>query len=167
MQCEAIMNEDSALSEGITPFLLINPELWARIQAVDFSMVKMKLMLAEHGDPWTQERVDNVERLYRRYLYLTEIPHDHPTVPTQDIDAFWHQHILDTRAYQRDCETMFGRFLHHFPYFGLRGGDDAEQLQSAFQRTQDLYFATFGEIYIMSIADCHSPGCGSKCGDDA
>ena len=56
-------------------------------------------------------------------LYLDfEAPH----VPTIDIDLFWHQHILDTRAYAKDCQKVFGQFLHHFQfaYPLTSGGDD-------------------------------------------
>ena len=41
------------------------------------------------------------------------------------MDAFWHQHILDTVAYQRDTVQIFGYFLHHFPYFGIWAAKDA------------------------------------------
>lgn len=162
----AVNTEEDALGEGNATNVK-DPLLWARIEAIDLSMVKMKLMLAEHGEPWTKERVDKVEASYRRYLYMTQAVKNFSAVPTKDIDAFWHQHILDTRAYARDCDAMFGSFLHHFPYFGLRGGDDAEQLQAAFGKTKLLYQEMFGEDYVQSVADCHSPGCGSKCGDDA
>ena len=42
-------------------------------------------------------------------------------------------HILDTRAYSRDCEFLFGRFLHHFPYFGMRGDADRAALDRTFR----------------------------------
>jgi hypothetical protein len=45
------------------------------------------------------------------------------------VDEIWHQHILDTHAYHRDCDAIFGSYLHHFPYFGMRGDADAQALR--------------------------------------
>ena len=42
-------------------------------------------------------------------------------VPTLTIDEFWHAHILDTRAYMADCKALFGKYMHHYPYSGLKG----------------------------------------------
>ncbi len=36
-------------------------------------------------------------------------------MPSQLVDALWHEFILDTRAYQTFCQQAFGRFLHHTP----------------------------------------------------
>ncbi len=66
-------------------------------------------------------------------------------VPTKDVDEFWHQHIMDTRAYAQDCEEALGHFLHHFPYMGMRGEEDARQLETAFRRTERLHREAFGE----------------------
>ena len=57
----------------------------------------------------------------------------------------WHYHILDTEAYAVDCEKAFGRFLHHFPYFGMRGDDDAMALADAYDWTLSTYREVFGE----------------------
>lgn len=57
----------------------------------------------------------------------------------------WHRHILDTRAYASDCERIFRNFMHYFPYFGLRGEADAVALESAYDKTLELYEDAFGE----------------------
>lgn len=36
-------------------------------------------------------------------------------MPSQAVDAAWHEFILFTRGYQQFCERAFGRFLHHTP----------------------------------------------------
>jgi hypothetical protein len=64
--------------------------------------------------------------------------------PNGPIDAFWHAHILDTSAYEQDCEAVFGELLHHYPYFGMHGPNDAEALQKAFQESVALYIVHFG-----------------------
>ena len=70
------------------------------------------------------------------------------TAPLMDVDTFWHYHILDTLKYAADCEQVFGYFLHHFPYIGLRGEDDEAAHQRVGERMKQLYEQTFGEDYI-------------------
>ena len=55
----------------------------------------------------------------------------------------WHYHILDTQAYEKDCQSIFGQILHHYPYFGINGTKGKKQLVSAFDRTKMLYQETF------------------------
>ena len=43
-----------------------------------------------------------------------------------------------------DCDKVFGGFLHHFPYFGMRGAEDAAALSQAYDETLSLYEAEFG-----------------------
>ena len=35
--------------------------------------------------------------------------------------------------------------MHHFPYFGMRGEQDAKDLENSFGKTKELYLKTFGE----------------------
>lgn len=35
--------------------------------------------------------------------------------PSRDIDALWHQHILNTESYISDCMSWFGHVVHHVP----------------------------------------------------
>ncbi|GGY83730.1 hypothetical protein ACFFTM_05820 [Pseudoduganella plicata] len=70
------------------------------------------------------------------------------TAPLQDVDTFWHYHILDTLKYAADCQAVFGYFLHHFPYIGLRGEEDEAAHHRVGERMKELYEATFNEPYI-------------------
>jgi hypothetical protein len=72
--------------------------------------------------------------------------------PLVDVDTFWHYHILDTMKYAADCDAVFGQFLHHFPYIGLRGEDDLAAHESMGLRMKELYEATFGEDYLRHTA---------------
>src|SRR5690348_3991211 len=90
------------------------------IRALDLTMVKRKLMEPyPEGRGWTTEQCEQADLWYRRYLTLCMLHEDVPCVPNTPIDTIWHQHILDTVAYADDCERIFGKFLHHFPYYGL------------------------------------------------
>ena len=121
-------------------------------------------------------KADEVERWYRRFLFLNFKHRDRSIVPTKTIDQFWHQHILDTQKYAADCEKIFGFFLHHFPYFGVRGEDDAVQLRDAFLETRQIFRSEFGEelpLEVSGSAECDSsscddpPNCGSSCSGTA
>ncbi len=143
------------------------------IQALDFSDIKKKLGLqAPEGKGWTMKQINIVEKWYKRFLILNVKYPDHKHVPNEPIDIFWHYHILDTRKYQRDCQSVFGELLHHYPYFGLNG--DAEVRDEAFELTNQLYRIEFGEdctqmfksknMKVMAGEKCNSGGSGTGCG---
>jgi hypothetical protein len=120
-------------------------DIVAAIRALDLDPIKVKLMDAEDGQGWTREYAERMEVAYKRFLTLL-VTHPQTTVaPSKEIDKFWHAHILDTMKYADDCQRVFGYFLHHFPYFGLRGADDAAQLAQAGQDMERLYEQEFGE----------------------
>src|SRR5262245_62755554 len=113
------------------------------IGELDLGPIKFKLMDAAEGEGWTRELVERVEVEYRRFLtLLAKYPHE-SIAPSKEVDRFWHAHILDTQKYIEDCERVFGRYLHHFPYLGMRGADDAAALARAAERTRELYTAEF------------------------
>jgi hypothetical protein len=86
---------------------------------------------------------------------------DSAVVPSSFVDDFWHFHILDTQKYQEDCERFFGYFLHHFPYFGMRGKEDEENLKRAWAETCALYKNRFGELPVdLWSASKRCPKCG-------
>src|SRR5690606_21763289 len=97
-----------------------------------------------HERKWTAETCDAAEDLYRKFLALNLRYPDRKICPTGPIDDFWHAHILDTQAYERDCAALFGKLLHHFPYFGMRGPDDLAALEAAFADSVDLFIRHFG-----------------------
>src|SRR6476619_1403293 len=94
------------------------------IAELDLDPIKVKLMHKESGEGWTLEYANQMELEYRRFLYLMKMFPNEQAAPLFDVDIFWHYHILDTMKYAVDCEEVFGYFLHHFPYVGLRGEDD-------------------------------------------
>lgn len=117
------------------------------IAELDLDPIKVKLMHAESGEGWTLERANAVEFEYRRFLYLMKKFPNEQTAPLQDVDTFWHYHILDTLKYATDCQHVFGYFLHHFPYIGLRGEDDEAAHERVGARMKELYEETFAEPY--------------------
>lgn len=146
---------DWLVSRGIDP----------DIAEIDLEMVKMKVADPDEGAGWTAEQCDDAEVEYKRYLVLCrKYPHpEHSVVPNKIMDTMWHYHILDTRAYCRDCDRVFGGYFHHFPYFGMRGDDDAVRLRSAFGKTKALYKATFGEAMNRTAEQNCWHDCADRC----
>jgi len=127
---------------------MISAESFQAIADLDLEPIKVKLMHEASGEGWSLQKANAVELEYRRFLYLMKtFPHEQ-TAPLMDVDTFWHYHILDTMKYAADCEAVFGYFLHHFPYIGLRGEEDEEVHHRVGERMKELYEATFGESYL-------------------
>jgi hypothetical protein len=112
---------------------------------LDLSNTRLKLADPEEGRGLTEVELDLAEQEYRRFLAMHLVCPDAEIVPCRLVDTIWHQHILDTRAYHADCDAIFGTYLHHFPYFGTRGEDDAQALEDAYRATLERYREMFGE----------------------
>ena len=141
---------------------------WALIASLDLDAIKVKLLDREDGIGWSLDQVEAVEVKYRQYLFLNWKYPDLAIVPSKEVDKFWHFHILDTRKYADDCQNIFGRFLHNFPYFGMRGEEDKHNLKNAFIETNRLMREEFGEHedgveYAWCSGQCNSQDCGT-CG---
>lgn len=129
------------MSTGTAPEMAA--DLDPRVAALDFALIQTKI-IAEGETKWTRRQCCLAEREYRRFLTLIARHPARAIVPNKVMDTFWHYHILDTEKYERDTKGVFGSFLHHFPYFGLRGKEDKKALQKAFESTKELYRRTFG-----------------------
>ena len=114
-------------------------------ELLDLQNIRFKLANPEEGTAPSAERLDTMEAEYRRFLALRLAHPEADVVPCKLVDEMWHRHILDTQAYAADCKRIFGYFMHHFPYFGMRGEADAEALADAYGETLALYRAAFGE----------------------
>ena len=133
------------------------------IDQLDLGPIKVKLMEKEEGEGWSVEQVNLVEKWYKRFLLLNLRYPSVSIVPNAIIDTFWHFHILDTYKYAEDCQKVFGKFFHHFPYFGMRGEADANDLKEAFIETKDMFFAEFGESLSELPKAFYMPGNSAKC----
>lgn len=121
-------------------------QIIAKIHAIDLAPIKVKLMDKEEGHGWSREYADQIEIEYKRFLTLLVKYPEASIAPSKDVDKFWHGHILDTLKYAEDCNHVFGYFLHHFPYFGMRGDEDAANLAAAAATMNRLYRQEFDEV---------------------
>jgi len=49
------------------------------------------------------------------------------SMPSQVVDAAWHEFILFTRDYRDFCQRGLGRFIHHVPAEAMRAPTDAQE----------------------------------------
>ena len=132
--------------------------LTAEVAALDFQRLKHKMTATSEAE-MTGEVWDKGEKEYRRFLALKQMYPGISLVPNKLVDKVWHAHILDTRAYREDCNAVFGRFIDHYPYFGIYGVDDHQALKHSFKQTISLYERHFGTYPEGSVA--------TRCGDHA
>ncbi|WP_234488490.1 MULTISPECIES: hypothetical protein [Oxynema] len=128
-------------------------DFFTRIKQLDLGPIAYKLMHPETGSGWTRDRVSRALTRYLMFLCLLYLYPHLAIAPNREIDRVWHQHILDTSKYAEDCQMLFGRFIHHFPYFGIRDEGDRQQLDLAFQQTQSLFDRHFGVILAEASTD--------------
>ncbi|GAB4199560.1 MAG: hypothetical protein Fur006_50330 [Coleofasciculaceae cyanobacterium] len=142
---------------------IANQAFTEALKRLDLEPIAYKLMHPSEGTGWTYQETQQAIAGYLNFLSLIHLYPNLPLVPTQEIDRVWHHHILDTSKYAQDCQMLFGRFIHHFPYFGLRGESDRQNLHVAFEQTQTLFQEHFGVDEGMTeesvqFADCQPLG---------
>ena len=146
---------------------------WEKICNLDLEPIIFKLVKdPDSGIPWSVDQADEGALEYRKFLFLYwkfGTKNLKTVAPSQFVDKFWHQHILDCEKYIQDCEAIFATrlqviicrflrfilrplgitihagFMNHFPYFGMRGDQDYQNLQEAFQEGKNLINENFTE----------------------
>jgi len=119
------------------------------IRDIDFSMLIYKICTPSPGQAiiWEPDVAKEATEIYKNWLWLIrKHSKSYPVLPPSvEIDEIWHHHVLDTLKYASDCQAIFGQFLHHYPYFGMRGERDLSDLHTSFEITQRLYQEEYGE----------------------
>lgn len=140
------------------PYHNLSPE----VAKLDFQRLKHKYTATAESD-MSEEEWDLAEQEYRRFLTLKQLHPAMSLVPSKLVDKIWHAHILDTRAYRKDCQELFGRFMDHYPYFGIYGDEDKAMLNQAFQETVSIYERRFGpypnELGSRNASRCEGHAC--------
>lgn len=111
------------------------------VAEIDLSPILWKLKHPTHGEPMSDQQLQQAEQLYREWLALNLVYPEKAIVPSEMVDRIWHAHILDTQKYAADCDQLFGQMLHHYPYSDWR---DAEQHIADWQETINLFRQHFG-----------------------
>lgn len=102
-----------------------------KIDSLSLNYIKQKFI---HRDGWLEMEADAAVEQYKNFLWLHLKYPDAVLSPSLDIDLVWHEHILSTKFYLKDCEEIYGYFLHHAPQ------DVGEPLnEEAFALMKSLY----------------------------
>lgn len=129
------------------------------IEALDLGPIKFKLMKESN---WSVEKLDDVEKQYKGFLHVCKNYPQLDVMPTQNIDEFWHTHILDTEKYMEDCNNIFGHYLHHYPYVGMTGPEDEERANKVFEITKAIFQEDLGiDFSLSAAATCQRNNCGN------
>jgi len=133
------------------------------VKDLDLERIAWKVKNNSHNLEINDEEIGMAINQYRKYLTLKIRYPGVNLVPTEDIDLIWHTHILDTENYASDCENLFGRFLHHKPYFGEFSDESQDEMSLFYDQTSDLWEKEFGEkleqpeIFRCAGKACHAP----------
>jgi hypothetical protein len=109
----------------------------------------MHRVAADHPELSPVE-LEACETEYRRFLFLAANYPGMKLAPTPGADKVWHAHILFTKRYQKDCQELIGRFLHHSPY---TDETPAETKRESAKNLRKLYAKHFG-IELSMAGDC-------------
>jgi uncharacterized protein (TIGR04222 family) len=140
-------------------------DLWQRI--LDFSIDGPELgaltfarrLARENG--WSDSQAERAILEYKRFVFLAHSA-GHQVCPSEQVDQVWHAHLTYTRSYwDRFCEEVLGRPLHHEP---TRGGPaEAAKHEQMYESTLASYRRLFASA---PPADLWPPG-AIRFGEDA
>lgn len=112
-----------------------------KIDSLDLDSVTNKLV---NKYKWKKQDAKECEKLYKNFLFLNfKYGKDISLVPTEEIDVFWHEHILDTKKYMNDCDYVFGKYLHH-EQRDLASSGSGNKINDFFEQTQEAHKKEFG-----------------------
>ncbi|WP_377477527.1 MAG: hypothetical protein P2A85_03385 [Microcoleus anatoxicus] len=104
-------------SEQMESIHIRSKNILGRVMSYDLSVIRERFL---KDNPELSSRLDSIELVYRQYMYLCAIkPRMSLSVPSNEVDEFWHCHIIHTREYQDFCNEIAGYFIHHAPHSAL------------------------------------------------
>lgn len=114
--------------------------------ATDFDLSDVTLRYcAEHGLP--RHVGDLHARELLRYFVISTLFEDVSFPMAGPSDHFWHIFLLFTRKYNRFCEDVAGKFLHHEPICAdSESSSSAEQDLERYNLLLDIYEYLYGIV---------------------
>ncbi len=131
-----------------------------RIDAEDFSGVRRKVAeeLGKQGRFVDSEYLDAGVLALKLYYALPVIDPLNMHAVSDELDPFWHMHILHTTQYALFCKESVGSFMHHDPLDHARLADVA-RVRFLYGYTLDVLREAFGELdprfYPSHLSDEH------------
>lgn len=84
-----------------------------RIYELDLSSC---IRCTRRQENWTAKQGREAELLYKHFLWMCYLSRRRPVpILGRNADKVWHNHILDTPRYRKDCNAIFGGYLDHQP----------------------------------------------------
>lgn len=114
------------------------------IYSIDFTMIINKMV----SQGWSRQVAEELSLEYKNFLFLNKKylkECSKPLPPSEEVDEFWHNHVLDTIKYRQDCQHIFGYYFDHYPYFGIDDKTNHHDLNKAFEKTLQFYLIEFGK----------------------
>jgi hypothetical protein len=114
---------------------------------------------------WPLERVEAARAEYVRFLFLLQRKPGFMLIPWRneegqdDLDQFWHQHILDTAKYAADCNALFGRMIHHNPHVVRGSGNETDAVENVWSAA-GLQAESLS--WVVGLRKCIRPVCGAE-----
>lgn len=158
-------------------------EIVSKINSIDLESVAEKFLSRKSfwWRFWNFKKVILIEAEYKKFLYLIATHKGELIIPwTQDLDDFWHEHILDTRKYQEDCMKIFGEIVHHNPHVpkGTKTHKEASKTTASYYKSNfsndtsaascSAFCPNFMFIPSCGIGHCDSPAsCSSHSHSDS
>lgn len=139
----------------------MSDEKWVLIEKLDLGSVTDRF--ADKKGWWWRlwHTAEKVEAEYRQFLYLIATNPGKTVVPwSQDLDDYWHTHILDTVKYKADCEAIAGRAIDHNPHLPQGTPEQA----AAFKDTKTMYREAFkdkADAQRAGSSSSSAAGCGT------
>jgi hypothetical protein len=60
------------------------------------------------------------------------------------VDAYWHNHLLNTKGYRKFCESVYGRFMDHVP-LDRSNEPETARVTALYTETRGMLAETFGQ----------------------
>lgn len=149
------MNKSTAIPVGAhldEPFMPVSGmdekrrDLYQRIMQFEFDDGPVDLSFAQRlafENAWSIAFSERVVHEYQRFIFLLASA-DRPVTPSDQVDQAWHLHLTYTRSYwERLCQDVIGRPLHHTPTRG--GSAELHKFDVWYRRALASYRAIFAE----------------------
>ncbi len=90
--------------------------------------VSIRKKLIDNYPSLIDSDIDKVFEALKDYFYIcNQANKSSVSMPSQIVDAAWHEFILFTKEYEKFSENAFGRFLHHTPTEAMKSKTTAQE----------------------------------------
>lgn len=138
--------------------------IFTKVMNYDLSVVRDRLL---KDYPELSSRLEDIELLYRQYMYLCAIKPKNMSlgVPSNEVDLFWHCHIIHTRLYQNFCDDIAGYFIHHNPHGTSTTNEEKQLARNNLLNLFKIYFKDSISALVLESSKC-GPNCSVDCSDN-